>query len=161
MSTQSVADLLGENLTADPFGEDMAGSLAAGYIPDRSLVYIPMMILGPPLVGPVNDQQLQIYRDNRPIATDELGMQGPFQLDINKYGRHSAGRTFPLNLEWNAGVDQSMYERVPEQDSALSSPYDPSQLPDWGYAGNPAVEVIPGARTVFYTATPNVGWDGY
>ena len=61
MSTQSVTDLLGENVTE--LGEDMVGpDLYAGYLPDRSLVLIPQTIIGDGLGGPPNDQQLAIFR---------------------------------------------------------------------------------------------------
>lgn len=162
--TQTITDLLGENITAaDPYGEDLCDeqNLIAGWITPRSVAYMPQVQIGPGLVGPVNEQQLQIYRDDRPIATDELGMQGPFRLMIGKYGRQPAGRTFPLNIDgWNAGLDQGMPGLVPVQDVLQLSPFGPDQDPGW-YDGNPAPEVLPGARTVFYTASPEVGWEGY
>lgn len=160
MSTQSVHDLIGESGGPLGLGEDMTGSLTAGYLPDRSIVHIPQMQLGDGLAGPPNDQQLQIFRDNRPIATDELGLQGPFFLPQMAIARHRAGRTFPLNYEWDGGFDPSMLERAPEMDARHLSPLSPGQLPDF-HDGVPPVEVLPSPRSVYYTASPNVGWQGY
>lgn len=160
MSTQTVTDLLGESFAADELGEDQQGGLISGYIPDHSLTYIPQTIMGDGLAGPPNDQQLQIYRDDRPIATDELGMQGPFVLDQGRLARHRAGREFPLNMEWNAGIDDTNPGLVPQQDALLPSVFDPSQSPSW-YVGDPPAELTPTARSVYFTATPTVGWDGY
>lgn len=161
MQTESVADLLGERYTTeDPYGEDLNGpDLQAGWIPDRSLVYVPPVQLGDGLAGPENDQALQIFRDNRVIATDELGRQGPF-ADGPKLARHRAGRNFPLNLEWGAFFDTSLPGLAPEQDALVPSPLYWGQDPD-AHDGVPPVEVLPGAKTVFYTASPNVGWTGY
>lgn len=158
---QNVYDLLGEDLTHDELGEDLQGGLISGYIPDRSIVHVPAVQLGDGLAGPPNDQQLVIARDNRPIATDELGQQGPWNLNMaGKLARHRAGRQFPLNYEWNAGLDQSNPGLVPQEDALLPSVFDPSQSPSW-YVGDPPAELTPTARTVYFTATPTVGWEGY
>ncbi|HET9721122.1 MAG TPA: hypothetical protein VFP55_13660 [Solirubrobacteraceae bacterium] len=159
MSTQTVMDLLGENVAGGGLGEDMTGAdLYAGYIPERALLHIPPVQLGDGLAGPENDQPLQIFRDTRPLAVDELGMQGPFQDP--KLARHRAGRQFPLNDQWNAGLDQTLPGRVPTQDSLHPSPLYPGQDPDY-YPGVPPTEVLASPRTVFFTATPQVGWEGY
>lgn len=160
MSAQTVRDLIGEDLRSDPLGEDMAGSLTAGYIPGRDVRYLPPVQLGDGLAGPPNQQQLKIYRDARPIATDELGMQGPFYLRIGAIARHRAGRSFPLNYQWGAGLDPTLPGRVPTQESRELSPFGPGMLPDT-HAGVAPVELTPTARTVYYTATPMVGWQGY
>lgn len=160
MSTQSVADLIGETLTShDPYGEDMQGAeLYAGFIPDRSVVHIPQMQLGDGLAGPPNDQQLQIQRDNRPIAVDELGMQGPFMW--TKVAHIRAGRMFPLNYEWDDALDQVYPGRVVMEDVLHPSPLSPGQQAA-AHDGVPPVEVMRHAHTVFFTATPAVGWEGY
>lgn len=161
MSSQSVADLLGESLAHDPYGEDLAGEdLHAGYIPERSVVHIPQLQLGDGLAGPPNDQPLQIFRDNRVIATDELGMQGPFHLSTSAVARHRAGRMFPLNYEWDDALDQTLPGRVPAQDVLRPSVLSPGEQPAW-HDGVPPVEVLPAAHTVYFTATPQVGWQGY
>lgn len=160
MSTQSVADLLGEDLAFDGgLGEDLAGpNLAAGYIPGRGVEYVPLTQLGDGLAGPPNQQQLAIYRDNRVIATDELGRQGPFIMRQGAVARHRAGRAFPLNLEWNAGLDEGMPGLVPAQDVLSGAPFGPDQSPSW-YGGVPAPEVLPATYSVPYTQSPAVGYD--
>jgi hypothetical protein len=161
MSGQSIASLLGEDLNADALGlgEDRDGhSLIAGYRVDRSIIHVPLAQLGDGLAGPPNDQPLQIFRDDRPIATDELGQQGPFMWE--KLARHRAGRAFPLNFEWNAGIDQHLPGRAPVEDHRTMSPWYWGQEPD-AHDGMLPPEVLPNPHTVFYTASPNVGWAGY
>jgi hypothetical protein len=161
VSSQSVADLLGEDLSHDELGQDLVGaSLIAGYIPERAIAHVPAMQLGDGLAGPPNDQQLYIGRDDRPLAVDELGRQGPFLLKMGTLARHRAGRSFPLNYEWGAGIDQTNPGRVPEQDTRTNSPLNPGELPE-AHAGVPAAEVLRSARTVFFTTTPQVGWEGW
>lgn len=160
MSCQNVYDLLGEDYTHDELGEDLQGGLISGYIPDHSVVHFVPTQIGDGLAGPPNQQDLVIFRDDRPIATDELGMQGPWNLDIGKVARHRAGRQFPLNEGWNAGLDDTNPGLVPQQDALLPSVFDPSQSPEW-YVGDPPAELGPTARTVYFTATPQVGWTGY
>jgi hypothetical protein len=161
---QTITDLLGESFTAeDPYGEDLAGDdLVSGYHQGRSVDYIPQVTAGDGLAGPPNEQQLQIYRDDRPLAVDELGMQGPFNLvGFGSIARHRAGNTYPLNYEWNAGLDLGLPGLVPAQDVLSGAPFGPDQAPEWGYGGTAPTELGPTARTVAYTASPNVGWSGY
>lgn len=154
-------DLIGEGGGELGLGEDMVGpDLYAGYIPDRSLVHVPQAQIGDGLAGPINDQPLQIFRDNRVIATDELGMQGPFHLEQGKIARHRAGRTFPLNYDWDTALNRPLTGRPPEQDTRYPSPLSPGQLPG-AHDGFMPVEVLPNPNTVFYTASPSVGWEGY
>lgn len=163
MTEVSIEQLLGENLQADQLGlgaDLMGDDLISGYIPERSIVHVPLTQIGDGLAGPVNEQNLVIYRDERPLAVDELGMQGPFHLEISKYARHRAGRAFPLNYDYGAGFDPAMYEREFVQDMLNPSPLNPGQLPD-AHDGVSPVEVLGSANTVFYTASPNVGWEGY
>lgn len=158
MSTESVMDLIGEGGGELGLGEDMNGpDLYAGYIPDHSILHMPQAQIGDGLAGPPNEQHLQIFRDNRVIATDELGMQGPFTWE--KLARHRAGRTFPLNYEWDTALARPLTGMVPEQDARYPSPIDPSEyeLKD----GFTPTEVLPNPSTVFYTASPDVGWPGY
>lgn len=144
---------LGENLTGD--------DLYAGYIPDRSLLFSPQTVIGDGLAGPVNDQPLQIFRDNRVIATDELGMQGPFHLEQGKLARHRAGRMFPLNYDWVDSSQQGLTGLVPEQDARQLSPLEfPGEYPE-AHSGFMPVEVIGNPTTVFYTVSPDVGFEGY
>lgn len=159
MSTQSVADLIGEGPGDSGLGEDLAGEdLTTGYIPGRGVDYVPLVQLGDGLAGPPNEQQFVIYRDNRVIPADELGRQGPFILKQGTVARHRAGRSFPLNDEWNAGLDLGMVERVPEQDVRSMSPFGPDQEPSW-YAGVPGPEILPATFSVPYTLSPAVGYD--
>jgi len=155
-STLSIAQLTGgETSPAEPLGQNMSGELVFGFIPDREIDYIPQMQLGDGLAGPLNDQPLQIWRDNRVIATDELGMQGPFQ-GWRMVARRSAGRTFPLNYEFSAGIDPSNPGRLPTQQTMA-----PSVFPLGWEEGFQPVEVLPNPNTVFYTANPATGWQGY
>lgn len=144
MSTQSVMDLLGEDVVEQ-----------YGFVPDRSIDHIPMVQLGDGLAGPPNDQPLQIFRDTRPLAVDELGMG-----HLGRVARHRAGRTFPLNYEWGGWFDNTLPGRAPKQDARRMSPLYPGQAPE-AHEGVPAPEVIRNPRTVMFTATPQVGWEGW
>lgn len=160
MSTQTVTDLIAEDTTANMgLGEDSAGpDLYAGYIPERTVEYMPQLQLGDGLAGPPNQQQLVIYRESRPIATDELGMQGPFSFPQAAIARHRAGRTVPLNYEFGpAGLDPGNVERAPTMDGLVPTPLSPDQLPDW-HAGVMAPEILPPTYTVPYTFSPDVGY---
>lgn len=160
MSYQSVSDLLGENLSDGlGLGEDMTGNLISGYIPERTVEFSPLTQIGDGLAGAPNEQHLQIFRDDRPIATDELGVNGPFVIEWRKLAHHSAGRSFPLNYGWTAGLDQTNPGLLPRNpDSSLyPSPLYWGQDPD-SFGGMAPVEVLPAAHTVYYTASPNVGW---
>lgn len=153
-------DLLGETYSShDPYGEDLVGGdLFAGYIPERVVEHVPQMQLGDGLAGPPNDQALQIFRDNRVIATDELGMQGPFTGQ--KLARHRAGRMFPLNYGWGDNLDPSLPGLEVLQDVLVPSKLSPGQQAA-AHDGVPPVEVLGSARSVYFTATPQVGWAGY
>jgi hypothetical protein len=144
MGTQSVYDLLGEDVAAD------YPHPAAPMVDVFSLVQ-----LGDGLAGPPNDQPLQAFRDTRPLAVDELGMG-----HLGKVARHRAGRSFPLNYAWGAGLDLSLPGRPPQQDELHPSVFGPGQDPAL-YAGVPGPEVVRNPRTVLYTATPQVGWYGW
>lgn len=158
---QSVADLIGEPLPAGSLGVDQDDpTLIAGYIPGRTVDYLPPTQIGDGLAGPPNQQILYIGRDNRPLAVDELGMQGPFVLPWTAVARHRAGRSFPLNPDWDHGIDLGAAERASIQDARVLSPFTPGMLPQ-DHAGVPPVELTPNARTVYYTASPDVGWQGY
>ena len=144
MSTQSVYDLLGEDVVED-----------YGFIPERPVLVFSETQIGDGLAGPDNDQPLQIFRDNRPLAVDELGMGR-----ISKLARHRAGRSVPLNLDWGAGLDMTLPGRVPRQDVRRASPLYPGQDPA-AHEGIHPPEVIAAPDTVYYTATPQVGWTGW
>lgn len=159
MSAITIEELIGESGGSTGFGENLSGpDLSTGYLPERNVEFVPLTMLGPPLVGPPNEQLFEIYRDRRPIPADEIGMQGPFMW--RKIASHSAGRVFPLNLEWNAGIDQSLPGRpaTTPQDSRWPTPLGPGQLPH-AHAGFAPVEIVDSPWTVYYTASPNVGWD--
>jgi hypothetical protein len=142
--TDSVADLIGEDVVTD-----------YAFVPDRAVVVITNVQLGDGLAGPPNDQPLQILRDDRPLPVDELGVG-----HLGKVARHRAGRSFPLNYAWGLGVDQTLPGRPPQMDTLHPSPLYPGQSPD-AHDGVPAPEVIRNPHTVFYTATPQVGWHGW
>jgi hypothetical protein len=144
MSTQSVADLVGEEVVQD-----------YGFIPARDVVVIPPLQLGDGLAGPENDQPLQIFRDTRPLSVDELGAG-----HLGKLARHRAGRYMPYNLTWGAWFDPHLPGRPPEQDALHPSPLYPGQDPA-AHEGVPATEVVRNPRTIFYTASPEVGWEGW
>jgi len=160
--TVSIEDLIGGAGGPLGLGEDQTGpDLTEGYIPDRSILLFVPTQLGDGLAGPVNEQNLEIYRDNRVIAADELGMQGPWNLEIGKFARHRAGRNFPLNYDWIDDSQVALPGLVPEQDARIPSPLqDPGEYPI-DHAGFTPVEVITNPTTVFYTASPDVGWEGY
>jgi hypothetical protein len=162
MSLQNVRDLIGEDLTGDALGQDMAGpDLTAGYIPNHSVLFIPKTVIGDPVAGPPSDQPLQIFRDNRPIATDELGMEGPWILESKKHSHRAAGRTFPLNYDWIGPFEfERTYGMVPEQDTLHPSVITPDNTPS-AHDGVPPVELLENPHTVYFTASPAVGWAGY
>lgn len=157
-----IAQLTGADLGGElGLGENLTGHLTTGYLPDKTVLFAAPTVIGDPAAGPENEQQLVIYRDTRPIAADELGVQGPFLLRQGAIARRKEGRRFPLNLDWGGGlahhppdVDQ------PLQDTRRLSPFSPGQLPD-AHQGVASPELTPTARTVWWTATPQVGWDGY
>ena len=127
----------------------------------RTIKYVPQAQIGDGLAGPPNDQSLEIFRDTRPIATDELeGL--PFH--ISKVARHRAGRTFPLNFGYGAWFDNHFPGQLADlnyrnaRNSRGPSPLYPGQNPA-SHQGVAAAEVIPGVNTVYYTATPEVGWE--
>lgn len=160
-AAQSVADLIGEPLPAGSLGVDQDDpGLIAGYIPERNIDYLPPTQIGDGLAGPDNVQLLFIGRDRRPLAVDELGMQGPFVLMWTAIARHRAGRSFPYQDDFSDGIDLGAAERAPIQDALRPAVFTPGMLPP-AHAGEQPVELTPNARTVYYTASPDVGWDGY
>lgn len=140
----SVYDLLGEDVVVE-----------YGYVPERSVAFVPLVQIGDGLAGPPNDQPLQIFRDTRPLAVDELGMG-----HLGKVARHRAGRAFPLNDSFDSGLDHTLPGRAPEQDMLRSRSFGPAQDPGL-HAGVLAPEVVTNPRTVYWTATPDAGWDGW
>lgn len=137
----------------DLLGEDVVEEY--GYVPDRAVAFVPQVVLGDPAAGPPNDQPLQIFRDTRPLAVDELGMG-----HLTKVARRAEGRTFPLNDDWGDWFDTSLPGRAPQQDTRTNSPLSPGQDPA-AHAGVHPPEVIRNPHTVYYTATPWVGWEGW
>lgn len=161
MNAQDITDLLGEDFSTNSLGEDMTGAdLTAGWLPDKSIVHVPLTVIGDPVAGPPSDQPLQINRDDRPIATDELGMEGPFVIQWKKESHRAAGRTFPLNYDYGAGLDPENPGLAPEQDTLRPSVIGPGNTPE-AHDGVPPIELVGSPRTVLYTANPAVGWDGY
>ena len=159
----TISDLIGETLTsAEPYGENgTSDELTAGYVPEQIVDFVPQTVIGPPVIGPLEDQQFVIYRDVRPIAADELGQQGPWVMLSRAIARRAAGRTFPFNLEFGpAGLDTTFPGRPPTQDTLHPSPLSPLQEPQ-AHVGLPPVEVLGPVETIYYTASPNVGWAGY
>lgn len=144
MSTDSVYGLLGEDVVED-----------YGYVPERSVVFVPQLVIGDPAAGPENDQPLQIFRDTRPLAVDELGMG-----HLGKLARRAEGRTMPLNDDWGDWFDPSLPGRAPRQDTLHPSVFGPGQNPD-SYDGVSPPQLIRNPHTVYYTATPQVGWEGW
>lgn len=155
----TIDQLIGEGPGPDGLGENLTGGdLINGFIPERDVEFVPLTIIGPPHVGAPNEQLFEIYRDNRPIPADEIGMQGPFTW--KKVASHSAGRVFPLNENFGPiGIDRTFPGRVPTgpSDSRYPSPFNPGMLPAT-HAGFSPVEIVDNPWTVYYTASPNVGW---
>lgn len=142
-------------------GSNMQGTLPDGYLQPYSVEFAAPTVIGPPTVGPDNQQQLEIYRDNRVIPADELGMQGPFLLRQGAIAKRPEGRRFPLNIEYGpAGLDTSLPGLVPIEMAAILAPFSPGQLPA-SQPGVSAPEVIGPVQTIYWTATPQVGWQGY
>lgn len=137
----------------DLLGDDVVDEY--GFVPDRAIVIVSNVQIGDGLAGPENDQPLQIFRESRPLAVDELGMG-----HLGKLARHRAGRSVPLNYTFGAGLDPVLPGRPPEQDVLHPSVFGPGQDPAW-HDGFPGAQVIRNVHTVYYTATPQVGWEGW
>lgn len=109
--------------------------------------------IGDGLAGPRNVQHLQIYRDPLPIAADELAFQRSLGMEVT--ARHRAGRYFFLLDEMQVG-GAGLSSELPGLPLQPGLPGPRGPYPTWRN-GVPAPEVLPPARTVYYTATPAVG----
>ena len=126
-------------------------------LPDRGIVHQPTIVIGDGVAGAPNSQPFQIFRDERPIAADEL--QGlPYHQ--SKLARHP--RDLPLNPGWGpAGIDPMQpLPGLPLQQGQRPGPFGPQQNPALK-AGVAAPEVLANPRTVLYTGTGDVGWQGW
>ena len=115
--------------------------------------------IGDGLAGPRNVQHLQIFRDALPIAADQLAFQAALGMEVT--ARHRAGRYFLLNPDMTAGgagLDASLPGLPLHAGLPGPTPFSPGQLSAWHHGIRPA-EVLAPAQTVYYTATPDVGYD--
>ena len=145
----TIQELLGEQFTpAMPYGENMSGDLVNGYTAGEAIDFVPATTLGNGVQGPPQQQDLQIWRDNRPLAVDELGMEGPWVLPWVMVSHPDAGKTFPLNLDWGMRFDRGMPGLVPQEEpGGLLSPF-----PVVTWASTPSVvEVLPTSGDVVYS----------
>lgn len=121
-------------------------------------VAVPTQI-GDGLAGPRNIQHLQIQRDAIPIAADELAFQRSLGMEV--IARHRAGRYFFINPDFQVGgpgLDGSLPGLPLQGGLPGPSPMSPLQR-GAGRTGTRGAQVIPPARTVYYTATPQVGYN--
>ena len=119
-------------------------------------VQVPTQI-GDGLAGPRSVQRLNIYRDALPIAADELAFQKSLGMEV--IARRAAGRYFFLNPDFTVGgpgLDAAL-PGLPLQAGQMPSPLGPLQL-GVDRRGLPPPEVLPPAQTVYYTASPYVGY---
>ena len=148
-SEQSISALLGQQV------DDRYSIARVGRRNDHPLA--PTQI-GDGLAGPRNVQHLVIFRDARPIATDELAFQRSLGMEV--IARHRAGRYFFLNPNMQvggAGLDAEL-PGLPLQGGQSPSPLSPLQRGQ-STSGIRPTEVLAPAQTVYYTATPQVGYD--
>ena len=144
-----IAQLLGESFTPDmPFGENMSGDLIAGYSQGETIEFVPETQLGNGVQGPPQQQDLQIWRDNRPLAVDELGMEGPWVIPWVKTAKPSEGKTFPLNYEFGTRFDKTNPGRPAGDQTLVMSPFPTVTWAD----GAETVEVLPDSEGVYSTA---------
>ena len=146
---QSVTALLGQQV-------DDRYSIAP--VGRRNDVKVNPSQIGDGLAGPRNVQHLVIYRDPRPIAADELAFQRSLGMEV--IARHRPGRYFFLTPEFQvggSGLDGS-FPGMPLQAGQAPSPLSPLQR-GARTAGIRPQEVLAPAQTVYYTATPQVGYD--
>jgi hypothetical protein len=150
-SSNDLAMLIGESFTPDmPFGENMEGDLINGYVVGESIDFVPAVELGNGVLGPPQQQDLVIWRDNRPLAVDELGMEGPWVIPWVKVSQPVEGKTFSLNYEFGGQFDKTMPGLNPEEEpGGLLSPF-----PAVTFLTAPAtVEVLPTtSETIYSTA---------
>lgn len=124
---------------------------------DRIRVAVPT-IIGDGNAGPPNRQGIQIQRDAIPIAADELAFQRSLGMEVR--ARHAAGRYFHQNGDFTA-AGAGLADRLPGlplQAGQKPSVLGPTQLAG-NFRGIRPVSVLPPAQTVYYTATPQVGYD--
>jgi len=142
---QLIATLVGEQAAAWQIPPSVARDIA---VPSQ---------IGDGLAGPRNVQHLMIARDAIPIAADELAYQRSLGMEVT--ARHRAGRYFFLRPEMQVGGPGLSPELpgLPLQ-PGLPGPRRP-QIPATQYHGIPPTQVLPPAQTVYYTATPQVGYN--
>lgn len=123
--------LTGADQTVSPYGSNMSdpARLDDGYVPGEAIHFVPGVELGDGVQGPPQDQDLVIWRDNRPLAVDELGQEGPFVLPWVKVSHPVEGKSFPLNLAYGGQFDRALPGFPAELDPpGLQAPYPyPSQ----------------------------------
>jgi hypothetical protein len=130
-------------------------------IPVSNLINVqPPTQIGDGLAGPRNRQQLMIYRDTRPIAADELAYQASLGMEV--IARHRAGRYFFLSPEFTPG-GSGLANRLPGLPLEGGLP-GPRQINTPGMQArahnrNRGPRVLRPAQTVYFTATPYVGYD--
>lgn len=127
--------------------------------PSRAIDAQHPTIIGPGLSGPRNAQQLTVQRDTRPLAFDELAFQRSLGMEV--FARNPAGRymVFYENTAAGGGLS-SRLPGLPLQQGQRPSPVGPAQLAG-NFGGIQAPVVLPAARTVYYTASPGVGYGVY
>lgn len=117
-------------------------------------------VIGDGLAGPRNVQHLQIFRDALPIAADELAFQRSLGMEV--IARHRAGRYFienPTFTAGGAGLDPGLPGMPLVAGLPGATPFSKVNR-GYGQAGVRGAQVLPPARTVYYTATPQVGYYG-
>ena len=127
--------------------------------PDNAPRVLPVTQLGDGLAGPRNVQHLVIYRDARPIAADELAFQASLGMQV--IARHRAGRRWLMNPDMVVGGPGLSAELpgLPLQSGLPGpGPWSPGQLAH-AHGGIKPAEVVPPAQTVYFTASPQAGYD--
>jgi hypothetical protein len=134
----------------------LAGATNAGLYGSslqRPVDNVPAVVIGDGDAGPRSVQRYTVYEDALPIPATELAYQGALGMPIT--GRIAAGRYMPLNNEYGpAGFDMDF--PADNFGPGLPGPRVPQR--PWIHEGVPGAQVVPGATTVYATASPQVGY---
>jgi hypothetical protein len=131
-------------------GTDTAGRYGSSL--ERPALVEPPVVIGNGDSGPRSINRFVVWEDPLPIPANELAYQASLGMPVT--GRKAAGRYMPLNNDFAQDLDSSF---PPDQfGPGRPGPAMPQQ--PWIERGVQGAQVIPAARTVYNTASVNVGY---